>query len=106
LVSVGWAGLTVETEVVLDWTELALGRNEPDVEDSTANEVVFCATVVAVVVVAGAEVLELELLVEVEVTGAGVCETRPPSMPYSEAQVARSMPSGQHHVSPWVSAVQ
>ena len=78
--SVGWAGLTVETEVELAWTELALGRNEADVEDSTENEVVFCATVVEVlvVVVSGAGVLELELLVEVEVTGAGVCETRPP----------------------------
>jgi hypothetical protein len=66
---------------------------------------------VVVVVVVGALVvallvLVLELVVEVEVAGGGVCETRPPSTLYAAAQAARSMPSGQHQVSPLLSAVQ
>jgi hypothetical protein len=64
---------------------------------------------VVVVVVVGALVVALLVLVlelVVEVTGAGVCETRPPTTLYAAAQAARSMPSGQHQVSPLLSAVQ
>lgn len=79
LLSVGWAGLTVETEVELLWMELELGRSTALVGESTATEVVLRTTVleeeVVVVVVMGASVvlvLVLVLVVEVEVAGGGV----------------------------------
>jgi hypothetical protein len=81
LVVVGWAvGLPVETVVELARTGLELGTNDGfQVDEPTVVEVVFSPMLMEellVVVVAGAvEVLEL---VEVEVAGGGVCETRPP----------------------------
>jgi hypothetical protein len=106
VVALGWAVLTVEMAVVLVGTKLEVGRNEGN-ELIVEVEVEVSSSLVELllVVVEGAEVVLLELEVEVDVAG-GVCETRPPVTLYAAAQAARSMPSGQHHVSPWESAVQ
>lgn len=48
----------------------------------------------------------LEVLEVVEVGRAEASETRPPVTSYLEAQVSRSMPSGQHQVFPSVAILQ
>jgi hypothetical protein len=121
---VGFGDTTVESDVVLrGCTKLELGRSDGlevmvmavvrGAEDVLIMEVVELLLMIDEVdvveaevdVVDGGTVELLELLVEVEV-GAGVCETRPPVTLYAAAQAVRSMPSGQHHVSPSLSDVQ
>ena len=94
----------------MEGTWVALGANDLTVEGSASSVLSSSSSsssveVLLVVVVGGAVVL-LELVVEVVVAAGGVCETRDPSTSYAAAQAARSMPSGQHHVSPFLSEVQ
>jgi ligand-binding sensor domain-containing protein len=94
--------------VVLVGTKLEVGRNEGnELVVEVVVEVFSSVDEVLLVVVEDGVVVLLELEeVEVDVVAGGVCETRPPVTLYAAAQAARSIPSGQHHVSPWESAVQ
>lgn len=74
-------------------------------ESSESSAAVVLAAAEEVVLVVEEEVLVEE--VEVEVSGTGVCETSSPSTSlYEAAQSVRDWPSGQHHVSPLLSAAQ